>query len=41
MQEQKIRDRQKKHLEHQISATLILQSYLDHRRLERNVPPHS
>jgi len=41
MQEQKIRDKQKKHLEHQISATLILQSYLDHRRLERNVPQNS
>jgi putative Holliday junction resolvase len=41
MEEQKVRDKKKKHLEHQISATLILQSYLDHRRLERNVPQDS
>lgn len=41
MQEQKIRDKQKRHLEHQISATLILQGYLDHRRLKRDVPQNS
>jgi putative Holliday junction resolvase len=38
MQEQKIHWKTKKEIEHQISAALILQSYLDHRRLQRNAP---
>ena len=38
MQEQKINWKTKKKVEHQISAALILQSYLDHRRLHRNAP---
>ncbi len=41
MQEQKVKDRARKGLEHQISATLILQSYLDQRRLKRDVLPDS
>jgi len=38
MQEQKVRTRTKKFVEHQISASLILQSYLDLRRHEGYVP---
>ncbi len=38
MKEQKMHWKTKKKVEHQISATLILQSYLDHRRLVRHVP---
>jgi putative Holliday junction resolvase len=38
MKEQKMRWKTKKKVEHQISATLILQSYLDHRRFNRHVP---
>jgi putative Holliday junction resolvase len=38
MQEQKIRTRVKRTLEHQISAALILQAYLDSRRVESDVP---
>lgn len=38
MREQKINWKTKKKVEHQISASLILQSYLDHRRLHRNAP---
>lgn len=41
MHEQGVKDRTRKRLEHQISATLILQSYLDHRRLKRDVLPDS
>jgi putative Holliday junction resolvase len=37
MEEQKIRYKAKKRVEHQISATLILQSYLDHRRFQKHV----
>ena len=36
MEEQKIGYRTKKRVEHQISATLILQSYLDHRRFQKH-----
>jgi putative Holliday junction resolvase len=36
MEEQKIGYKAKKRVEHQISATLILQSYLDHRRFQRH-----
>ncbi len=38
MREQKLHWKKKRKVEHQISATLILQSYLDHRRLDRHVP---
>jgi putative Holliday junction resolvase len=38
MREQKIRTKAKRTVEHQISATLILQAYLDSRRLHRHVP---
>jgi putative Holliday junction resolvase len=38
MEEQKINWKTKKEVEHQISAALILQSYLDHRRLQRHAP---
>jgi len=38
MREQKINWKTKKEVEHQISAALILQSYLDHRRVQRNAP---
>jgi putative Holliday junction resolvase len=38
MQEQKINWKEKKNVEHQISAALILQSYLDHRRIQHNAP---
>jgi len=38
MQEQKVRSKSKKLVEHQISATLILQGYLDHRRFEGHAP---
>jgi putative Holliday junction resolvase len=38
MQEQRVRTRAKKLVEHQISASLILQSYLDLRRLQGHVP---
>ncbi len=38
MKEQKMHWKIKRKVEHQISATLILQSYLDHRRLDRHVP---
>jgi putative Holliday junction resolvase len=38
MKEQKINWKTKKEVEHQISAALILQSYLDHRRLHRHAP---
>lgn len=38
MQEQNMSWKRKKKVEHQISATLILQSYLDHRRLHRHAP---
>jgi len=37
MKEQKIRWRKRKKVEHQISASLILQSYLDHRRIDGHV----
>ncbi len=36
MEEQKIGNKAKKRVEHQISATLILQSYLDHRHFQRH-----
>jgi len=39
MREQKIRTKTKPSVEHQISAALILQAYLDSRRLHRHVPP--
>jgi putative Holliday junction resolvase len=38
MREQKVRTKDKKTVEHQISATLILQACLDSRRPERHVP---
>jgi putative Holliday junction resolvase len=38
MKEQKINWKTRKEVEHQISAALILQSYLDHRRLDRHAP---
>ncbi len=38
MQEQRVRSRVKRLVEHQISAALILQSYLDHRRLQGHAP---
>ncbi len=38
MKEQKMHWKTKRKVEHQISASLILQSYLDHRRLDRHVP---
>jgi len=38
MREQKVRTKQKRTVEHQISAALILQAYLDSRRLNRHVP---
>jgi putative Holliday junction resolvase len=38
MQEQKVRTRAKRFVEHQISASLILQSYLDLRRLQGHAP---
>ena len=38
MQEQRVRSRDKKRVEHQISAALILQGYLDHRRLQGHAP---
>ena len=38
MHEQNIRTRAKRTVEHQISAALILQTYLDSRRLHRHVP---
>lgn len=38
MKEQKMHWKTKKKVEHQISATLILQSYLDHLRLDRHAP---
>jgi putative holliday junction resolvase len=38
MQEQRVRSKVKKLVEHQISAALILQSYLDHRRLQGHAP---
>jgi putative Holliday junction resolvase len=38
MKEQKINWKAKKKVEHQISAALILQCYIDHRRIHRNVP---
>ena len=38
MQEQKINWKKKKKVEHQISAVLILQSYLDHKRTQHNAP---
>ena len=38
MREQKIRTKAKRTVEHQISAALILQAYLDSRRLHRHVP---
>jgi putative pre-16S rRNA nuclease len=38
MREQKVRTKDKKTVEHQISAALILQAYLDSRRLNRDVP---
>lgn len=38
MREQKIRTKAKRAVEHQISAALILQAYLDSRRLHRHVP---
>lgn len=38
MREQKIRTRDKRTIEHQISATLILQAYLDSRRTQSHVP---
>ena len=41
MHEQKIRWRKRKSVEHQISASLILQSYLDHRRRHGHVPQNT
>lgn len=38
MKEQKMHWKTKRKAEHQISAALILQGYLDHRRLDRHVP---
>jgi putative Holliday junction resolvase len=38
MREQKIRAKAKRMVEHQISAALILQAYLDSRRFHRHVP---
>jgi putative Holliday junction resolvase len=38
MHEQKIRTKVKRTVEHQISAALILQAYLDSRRTHRHVP---
>lgn len=38
MREQKVRAKDKRTVEHQISAALILQAYLDSRRLHRHVP---
>jgi putative pre-16S rRNA nuclease len=38
MVEQKINWKEKKKVEHQISAVLILQSYLDHKRNQDNAP---
>lgn len=38
MREQRIRTKTKKTVEHQISAALILQAYLDSRRLQGHVP---
>lgn len=38
MHEQRIKTRQKRRVEHQISAVLILQAYLDSRRLNSHVP---
>jgi putative pre-16S rRNA nuclease len=38
MREQKIRTRDKRMIEHQISASLILQAYLDSRRTQNHVP---
>jgi putative Holliday junction resolvase len=38
MREQRINWKTRKEVEHQISAALILQSYLDHRRLHRHAP---
>jgi putative Holliday junction resolvase len=38
MREQKIKTEKKKKVEHQISAALILQSFLDHRRLRTHAP---
>jgi putative pre-16S rRNA nuclease len=38
MREQKVRTRDMKTVEHQISAALILQAYLDSRRSNRDVP---
>jgi putative Holliday junction resolvase len=38
MREQKIRTRDKRTIEHQISAALILQAYLDSRRTQSHVP---
>jgi putative Holliday junction resolvase len=38
MQEQKVRTRAKRLVEHQISASLILQSYLDFRHLQGHAP---
>ncbi len=38
MQEQRVRSRDKKRVEHQISASIILQGYLDHRRFQSHAP---
>jgi putative Holliday junction resolvase len=38
MQEQRVRSRDKKLVEHQISASIILQGYLDHRRFQGHAP---
>jgi len=38
MQEQRVRSRDKKRVEHQISASIILQGYLDHRRFQGHAP---
>ena len=38
MREQKIRTRDRRTIEHQISAALILQAYLDSRRTQSHVP---
>ena len=38
MHEQRIKTRQKRRVEHQISAVLILQAYLDSRRLSHHAP---
>jgi len=38
MREQKIRAKDKRTIEHQISAALILQAYLDSRRIHSHVP---